>query len=280
MPDSIPPLRGPDGLLLNVTYPRFPDGHVNWRGMLRPEHLYVNPDFEDELKMKFGVKSRRDIDVTKCADHQLLVLQEGWNHLCEMRGLEALIPGPITALPGEIHTTCTVKFVPNFENPLGLTVGDSASASLYSVSGSFQLHLAAMAFNRAFARAVRRALRIPIYGKDEYDPKANKEYENALKEGKSPIVAASKAEESPEKSGQESGFFGTKPQDDLARRCAKLNKKGSHTFEKIKAAAIANPSAFETDPNTWTGFDTIPNRDVFTLLDKIQQAAENGKTKT
>ena len=83
-------LRDSLGLIKGQEYPRLPDGRINWRAMLKPEHLYVNPDYDVELKTKFGVQSRRDIDVTKCADHELLVLLEGWRYLLRLRGVRAL----------------------------------------------------------------------------------------------------------------------------------------------------------------------------------------------
>lgn len=177
-------LRDSNGLLKTFNYPRNPDGSVNWRAMLLPEHLYVNPDFEDELKVKFNVKSRRDIDVTKCADHQLLVLLEGWRYLLKMRGVRSVDIKMDHISNEKASATCSIELIGNYEtNGEPIRWSDSASASLWSVSGSFQAHLEAMAANRAFARCVRAVLGIKIYGKDEYDPKANAEYVKALKNG-------------------------------------------------------------------------------------------------
>jgi len=263
------------GLLENIEYIFNADGTINWRAMLKPEHLYVNPDFEKDLKEKFGVKSRKDIDITKCDDNQLLVLLEGWRYLLKLRGVRAVNVRMDSISETKAAATCFIDFIPNFENPEGLTWSSSASASLYNVSGSFQLHLEAMAENRAFARCVRAALGVKIYGKDEFDSNANKAFENALQTGSNPILNAvtgkSEAKEAP------TAPVVITPQDTLAKLCSNLDKNGSHSFDKIKQQAIANLAIFDSDPNDWQKFDDIPNKDVWTLLTKINQAAASKK---
>ncbi len=258
------------GLLKTVKYPRRPDGSVDWRACLLPEHLYVNPKYEVELCTRFNVKKRWDVDVTKCEDEQLLVRLEGWNHLCFLRGIKAVTPGQPVALHGEVHMSVTVEFIPNFENPLGLIRGDSASASYYSEKDQFKLHLASMAFNKAFARAVRLALRVPIYGKDEFaDDSGAKAFEEALKNGNL-VTATTPTQDEFKVSGFDANAF-------LARRCAELNKNGSHSFDKIKEHALTITADLKSDPNTWTGFVDIDRLDACTLLEKINKKGKKGK---
>lgn len=264
------------GLLKNVTYPRRADNSINWRACLLPEHLYVNPEYETILCTQFNVKKRWDIDVTKCEDKQLLVNQAGWNHLCFLRGLKAVTPGQPVALPGEVHMSVIVEFIPNFENPYGLIRGDSATASVYTERSKFQLHLASMAFNKAFARAVRLALRVPIYGQDEFaDDKMAKDFEEAVKSGANPLLSSTKAA-SEQTDAKPAGYDGNAF---LATRCAELNRNGSHSFEKIKAHAITIKDELSADPSTWTSFESVSRKDAFTLVDKINKAAEVKKVK-
>jgi hypothetical protein len=87
------------------------------------------------------------------------------------------------------YATCEIEFIGNFETDMQPVIwSDGAGAHFLSVSGSFQLHLEAMAVNRAFARCVRTFLNVPIYGKDEFDPEANKAFEKELKTGKNPLA--------------------------------------------------------------------------------------------
>lgn len=285
-PESNPLERDELGLLKSFKYPRRTDGTVDWRKCLLPEHLYVNPEYETELKTQFNVRSRWDIDVTKCDDKQLLVRLEGWNHLCFLRGLKAITPGLPVVLPGEVHTTVTVEFLPNFENPFGLIRGDAASASIYTEKPRFQLHLASMAFNKAFARAVRLALRVAIYGQDEFaDVKASAAFVEQVTKGDNPLRAVAHAEIEPAKVSKPTpvGFL------------EKLCGENKITFEALKARAIDiraelgyvaaeargdNPKS-TFDPVNWTGFneESIMANDALILMDKIRVAADKKTAK-
>lgn len=263
-------LRNDLGLLNSIEYPRTAEGFINWRAMLKPEHLYVNPSYEDELKTRFNVKSTRDIDVTKCEDKHLLVLLEGWRYLMKLRGVKSVNVKMDYVSNEKATATCTIEFLGNFEtNGESFTWADTASASLYSVTGSFQLHLEAMAANRALARCVRAALGIKIYGKDEFDAKANEKFENALKAGTNPLL--------PQTASNSDAQTAISPQEKLRDDCATLG----YTFESLKTrsceAYVTHPQDFTTDPNTWEDWDSIPRRDVYTLSMKIKEAKAKKK---
>ncbi|MBF0442918.1 MAG: hypothetical protein HQK54_13510 [Oligoflexales bacterium] len=263
-------LRDESGLLKSVEYIRTPEGFINWRAMLKPEHLYVNPSYEDELKTRFNVKSTRDIDVTKCEDKQLLVLLEGWRYLMKLRGVKSVCLKMDYVSNEKATATCSIEFIGNFETGgESLTWADTASASLYSVTGSFQLHLEAMAANRALARCVRAALGIKIYGKDEFDAKANEKFENALKTGVNPLL--------PQSSPHADAQTAISPQEKLRDDCSSLG----YTFEALKTrsaeAYVTHPQDFTSDPNTWEDWDSIPRRDVYTLSVKIRDAKAKKK---
>lgn len=265
-------LRDENGLLIGLNYPRNTEGSINWRAMLKPEHLYVNPEFEEEIKTRFNVKSRKDIDVTKVEDRQLLITLAGINYLARLRGIKSITPNNLFVTPTEVTSVCTVEFIPNFENPDGLIIGAQASASLYSVSGQFQLYLATFAQNRAFVRAVKQALGIEILGKDEVDFVAAKKFKESLNSGENPLEQVLKPKEK-----EESKLVDITPNQHLRTVCNELSKKGSHSFEKIKEQSVANKDSFESDPNDWADWDSIPRRDVWTLLSKVKDAAEKKK---
>jgi hypothetical protein len=53
-----------------------------------------------------------------------------------------------------------------------------------------------------------------------------------------------------------------------------LNKGESHSFDKIKAHALTVRAELESDPETWNDFSSIPRKDSFVLLGKINDAAD------
>ncbi len=249
-------------------------GRVNWQKMLLPKHLYVNPDYQEQVMVRQNVKSKWDIDVTKCEDKELLVTLAGLKYLARLRGVEAVRVHDLHVSPTEVTSVCSIQFAPNYENPDGLTVEAQASASLYSVSGKFQLYLAAFAQNRAFTRAAKDGLGIEILGFEEVDFKASKAFEEALKSGDNPLVAASKPTTPIDDEFKVSGFDANAF---LARRCAELNKNGSHSFDKIKEHALTITADLKSDPNTWTGFADIDRLDACTLLEKINKKGKKIK---
>lgn len=262
--------RDAEGLIASLHYPRNPNGSVNWRALIPPQHLYVNPDFEVELKTRFNVKSRWDMDVTKVEDKQLLVTLGGWQELLRLRGYHSLRYPILSTRDGSASATCEIEFIGNFEtNGKPVIHSESAGANLNSVTGSFQLHLEAMATNRAFARCVRTFLNVPIYGKDEFDPEANAAYLDALKKGENPL--APPKPETPTKEDNSIDVLGF-----LKSKCQ--NRKKPITFEAIKARAVEIKEGWTGDPQTWESFDLIPVRDCYTLLSMIEKADEEKKS--
>ena len=258
------------GLLSHIHYPKNPDGTINWRALISPAHLYVNPDYEAELKTRFNVSSRRDIDVTKVPDHQLLVTLDGWRELLRLRGYRSVRYPILTSSATLASATCEIEFLGNYEtNGQAVIHSDTADASVYSVSGKFQLFLSAMAANRAFARTVRTFLNVPIYGKDEFDPEANKGFETALKSGSNPLITPVEAAVEP-KSREFTG------KGLLKDKCS--NRKKVITFEALKTRAI-EVGDLTSDPSTWESFDSIPDLDAYTLLTRIEKSDTEKKAK-
>lgn len=263
------------GLLKGVQHQFNEDNSVNWRACLLPEHLYVNPDYEKELKMQFGVTSRRQIDVSKVEDKKLLVLLDGWRYLLKLRGYHSIDIKMDSVTPEKAAATCTIKLIGNYETGgQPITSSDSASASLYSVTGSFQLHLEAMAANRALVRCARALLGVKIYGKDEFDSDANAQYIKDLEGGLTPQKIAT----------TETGT--AKPDIKAWERVRTVATQKNFTFEQIKARAIelhekcktdvelSKTSRLINDPSTWTGFDSLDGGDAYTILTLMEKAGK------
>ncbi len=262
--------RDSDGLLSAIHHPRRPDGRIDWRAMVSPQFLYVNPDYEDELKTRFNVKSRRDIDPTKVPDNQLLIMLGGWEELLRLRGYKSHKYPILISRDGAVSVTCEIEFLGNFETDgHHVTHSAAAGANLHSVSGKFQLHLEAMASNAAFARCVRTFLNVPIYGKDEFDSDANKQFENKLKNGENPLIA-------PKIEATSQQDMSTDPHGWLRGKC--LNRKKAITFEALKTRACEIKEGWVTDPQTWKGFgkdEGIGPRDIWTLGNMIDKADQS-----
>lgn len=258
--------RDDQGLWSHLSYPRLPSGRINWRAMISPTNLYVNPDYEEELIVRFGVKNRREIPVEKVPDNQLLVTLDGWRELCWYRGVLAMKTPILSASDSKAYATCEIQFVGNVETGMQpVTWSDGAGASVYNVAGRFQLHLEAMAINRAFARCVRTFLNVPIYGKDEFDPEANKAFEAALKKGENPLIAPKVLE-------TEVTSSGPKPMDGsgLLKETCKGKKI---SFEALKTRALERTDiTWKEDPARWTDFTSIAPLDAYTLLALIEEA--------
>ena len=282
-------LRDENGFLKDRVYVKNDDGSVNWRKMIDAQYLYPREGRDrEQIEARFGRKFEQltEDEIAKIDDRQLLITLAGINNLAWLRGIKSSVPQPPVVTANEVTSVWVVEFIPNAEDPYGLTVAGQASASLYSVSGRFQLHLAALAGNRSYVRAVRQALRIEILGKDEFDPEASAAYEKSLKEngGKSPIAVAPIPEAAPQAS---SGLAAISPQDRLAERCRELGysiEQIKASAQKVRAEMVDNPVSAQVtringDPGLWESFANIESLDCFTLLAKINTAAESKKTK-
>ena len=283
--------RNSDGLIEDVIYLRHPDGSVNWRAMIRPEHLYINREYRGELEARFN-KKLSEINVSEVEDKQLLILLAGLKELARLRGYRSVRQKVDHISAEKAVVTCEIEWIGNYETGgESIVFSDVGAASLYSVSGTFQVHLETIAANRAFVRATRNFLGINIVGKDEFDPKANEEYAKQLKEGSNPLSSAKKVDAEAE-SSRPSGFDPIS----ILKSCCKDQKI---SFEKLKESSlkiveeltysldqkrvdgkgVLNPPNEELNPANWTGFESVPPMDAFTLLNKINEATEKKKSK-
>jgi hypothetical protein len=259
--------RDENGLIEGVEYKFKADGTVDWRGMISPEFLIINKEYEKEIVMRYN-RDINKINPLEVEDRYLLILLGGIKQVLRLRGYRS-VKQEVNYVDGyKCVNTCTIEFIPNFETGgEAVTFSDTASASLDSTSGTFKLFIETIAANRAFVRAVRNGLGINIVGKDEFDDRANKKFAKVEELMKTPEVS------------EVSGFT---PNRLLAAKCVDLG----YTFTQIKDRALTLNSAessenvkFESDPSAWASFDSIPHPDAYTMLNRLKAKEETKKKK-
>lgn len=237
--------------------------------MIKPEYLAVQSEKKEEVEMRYN-KKVKDLDLSTLPDYYLIILLGGIKDLLRIRGYRSLTNRVDYVSEQKAVVTTTIEFVPNAETGgAPLIYSDTASASVYSVSGVFQLHLEAIAANRSLVRTVRNALGINIVGKDEFDERANKAY---LSNGGAALLTPKV--QAPDSPPEATGFA---PFNVLSNRCKELDI----SFAKMKEAASAYKAELKSDPSEWQDFSSLKDHrtDCYTLLTKINagQDAKKGK---
>jgi hypothetical protein len=164
------------GLLENVEYVFDPDGSINWRSMVKEEHLFPNKaHFE-----RFNKPVPKIIDGLK--DHQLLIKLAGIKELARLRGFKSVSYESIKSDIDHVAMKCKITFMGNYEtNGEDIIYEDVANATPRNCSSFAIKFLETIACNRSFVRAVRNFLNIHIVGLDEMDtsePQSNLNQEN------------------------------------------------------------------------------------------------------
>jgi len=152
------------GLLSNVDYVFAEDGSVNWRSMIRDEHLFPNRSWFD--------LRRKDVPRTidGLGDHQLLIKLSGIKELAKLRGFTDVSYEVVKCQPDHVAVICRMTFLPNYETGgKPVQFQDMANATLDNTSSFATKFLETIACNRAFVRCVRNFLNVHIVGDDEID---------------------------------------------------------------------------------------------------------------
>ena len=219
------------------------DGSVNWRKMVKPEHVVVNQQYVSEIERVYG-KPVSELAIESLDDKYLLILLAGIKELARLRGISSVNYCNVVATPDFVSVGCRITWKPFEEETQFIVFEDGADATIQNTSGFAKDFLTAIAYNRAFVRAVRNFLNIHITGKDEIgSPK---------KVSSEEIQSASE----------------TDPRSVLA---AKI-QKGGKTFEDFKAwwaSSQGNP-----DAENWKSVKDIPSNEVWTILGVFKQKAE------
>ena len=156
------------GLLGNVDYVFAEDGSVNWRSMIKDEHLFPNRSWFD-LRKKDVPRS-----INGLGDHQLLIKLSGIKELAKLRGFTDVSYEVVKCQPDHVAVICRMSFLPNYETGgKSVQFQDMANATLDNTSSFATKFLETIACNRAFVRCVRNFLNVHIVGDDEIDKSNN-----------------------------------------------------------------------------------------------------------
>lgn len=160
--------RDNQGLLVGISHPFTPEGFVDWRRMLKPEHLIPDPKrFHDKTQEELST-----VDVLSLPDDQVQILLSGIKYLALLRGVKGVNHEITLINENFVGVKTTIRWIDNFEVALGRPSMSVALADAHPLNTS-QMgshYLSAIAENRGFTRAVRNGLGINVVGKEEVNP--------------------------------------------------------------------------------------------------------------
>ena len=147
-----------------ISYEFNEDGSVNWRAMIKEDHLFPNRSWF-EARGKDMPNS-----IEGLGDHQLLIKLSGIKELARLRGFSNVSYYAEKCEQDHVAVTCTMSWIPNYETcNEGVVFSDMANATLDNTSSFATKFLETIACNRAFVRCVRNFLNVHIVGDDEID---------------------------------------------------------------------------------------------------------------
>jgi hypothetical protein len=242
------------GLVEGISYPYDENGLVDWRKLIPTKFLYIHKEKLEEATKKFpdAVEEKRFHDID---DKYLCVMLGGLNYIATLRGYKSIKHEVPFNDSDKATCICTMEFIPNDENPEGLTVSGVASGSKWNINTGFEKYMETFAENRALARAIRRALRINMVSSEEIADRTRN----------MPIDEAPPAPP----------VQGIEPWVNLKTVC----EKRSITLEKVRSAAMVTKEAdsktgkatIVSDPTAWKDWSDIPPADVWTIQGKIKE---------
>ena len=236
--------RDDNGLLENAEYIFNEDGSIDWRSMIKEEHLFPNKLWFESRKKSVP----RTIEGLK--DHQLLIKLSGIKELAKLRGFSDVSYNILKCEQDHVAVTCAISFMPNYETG-GQVVHfeDMANATLNNTSSFATKFLETIACNRAFVRAVRNFLNVHIVGDDEID--------------KSEVQSPSTITKSSSLS----------PQGILKNVCIESGHKSFDEFMDVLRTWHTTGTYImpdNVDPKTWSDFEDIPAKQAREFLKLIK----------
>ena len=235
--------RNEHGLLEGIKYSYQDDGLIDWRKMVKNEHIVPNRDNTSET------------DVTKLKDKDLIILLAGLKDVAQMRGIKSVKYDIVTASPEYVCMKCGITWSGNYETEgEDVYFESTADAGLNNTEGFGQIYLAAIAENRAFCRAVRNFLKINIVAKEEIAPNKGKQASTTKVTTPSAMFSSqSSVSMSPD------SFLLT------------ILKENNITFEQVRNKLIEENN---TDAKKWSSVKDIPHLTAFEIIDRIQKKAK------
>jgi hypothetical protein len=199
------------GLLPKIEYSFKEDepDKIDWKKLIPLNYFVPNKDkFEKGTELS-------SLDVSLLKDNQLLILLNGFRHLVCIRGYNYIKQNIKYASSSFVVAECEIEFIPNYETGMRSVIFTGEADAHFGNTNAFaQQYLTCIAANRAFVRAVRNGLDIPVLGQDEIGNMAN-------------MNNGSDSEASSD----------TSPVGPHAALISKLKAKG-RTFEQLKAKLV------------------------------------------
>jgi hypothetical protein len=241
-------VRNDFGLLDNVDYIFNEDGSIDWRSMVKEEHLFPNKLWFE----RFNKPIPKTVDGLK--DHQLLIKLSGIKELARLRGFSSVSYSTYTCEEHHVAISCTINFIPNYEtNYEPISFEDVANATIHNTSSFAKKFLETIACNRAFVRCVRNFLNIHIVGMDEMD--------------------TSTPSESSSNNANSNSFNGSFS---IHATLEKFSREslGCNNFECFKDYLLnlkSSGSYINKNVDDWHNYEDIPSKEARILLGIIKQ---------
>jgi hypothetical protein len=231
--------RDKNGLLKTIQYSFLPDGSVDWRAMIKDEHLFPNRSWFESRKKNLPRTAEG------LADYQLLIKLGGIKELARLRGFTDLSYDVVKCDPSHVAVICRMNFLPNYETDNSpISFQDMANASIDNTSSFATKFLETIACNRSFVRCVRNFLNVHIVGDDEIDKSEKKiEVSNANPLSPVSILEAAASEK-----------LGCSTFKDFREELRKFWQNNEYRNESVKS---------------WNKWDDIPPAEIRKLLSVI-----------
>lgn len=233
---------------------------IDWFDKLLPEHLFVKDDKKDEVKATYGAKP----DLKQIDRKYLCVTLAGMRYLAGLRGVSS-VSYVVNNVEYDPHyqsimactVTCSIVWNPPYASIYNATHSAIGHATIRNVGEFVAKYVPEIAENRAYCRAVRSFLNIDVVSKEELGPREPKGELQPVHQ-----AAAATPAETPRTSPE--------PRDQLIAFVAKKKT----TFELVKKAVLKGhmDKTWDSVPADWADFDSIPKRDIFTLLGLLNEA--------
>jgi len=233
--------RDDHGLLRNVQYIFNEDGSVNWRAMIKEEHLFPNKSHFEMYKKPLPKT------IEGLRDNQLLIKLSGIKELARLRGFDSVSYETVKCLPDHVAVKCCVCFIANYETQEKVYYEDMANATFNNTSSFATKFLETIACNRAFVRAVRNFLNVHIVGDDEIDK--------------------SDPSQKPQMQGQTTSAASISPNSMLESAAQKFLSCDSFEDFKESLRSFWSDNSYRNDKaKEWTCYTDIPPKEARVLL--------------
>lgn len=238
--------RDDNGLLENTQYEFNDDGSVNWRAMIKEEHLFPNKSWFEARKKPMPKT------IEGLQDTQLLIKLSGIKELAKLRGFLDVSYEIVKCDFDHVSAICHITFSPNYETDnAAILFQDAANATFNNTSSFATKFLETIACNRAFVRCVRNFLNVHIVGDDEIDKSDP---------NKVPAQAQSQASAS-----------GLDPSSILEQAATKDLGCGSFTdFKESLRKFWAKEMYRNEEAGSWESYEDIPAKEARILLKIIK----------